>query len=585
MTLLGRLAEVAACQQALPAGREGAAAAVITGAPGIGKTMVWRAAAGTQPAGTTVLRTTGLQAGQAGLANLADLLNPVADALLPRLPPPQAAALRAALGLAAADVPVTATLLELATVGLLRELAVAGVLVAVDDEQWLDPDSLRLLESAVARLKDVPVGWLVAVRSGHTGRGLAQMLDHELGAAVARVDLAGLDGAALAELVMDRFPGRWSPGVLRRVVALAAGSPYAALELARETAALGGRDGTAVHLPATLADSLRIRLERLSPDVLAVVQAAAVAETPTRALLRAVCGQAAAGRVDEALEAGVLDADPPDPVLRFSHPLLREAADGMLTGPGRRRLHRAIGGALADPDQAAWHLARGADEPDETLAERAEDAAQRASARGAPARAAALAHAAAELTPDPDSLPAWQRRISWLEQLVAAAEFEQVRQLGEKWAPHVPVSLRGRLTVVRADVEKTDIETACRLYGEAFADLAGRDPARAAQAGTRWCLNLGILLGRLDEARSRTDRSSRRHARPGTRSSCGKRWPRQGSSRPRRVTPVPGTSCAKRCGCPGSPTCLSLTRPPRRRWPSGICCAASSIRPGTCCRR
>ena len=130
-----------------------------------------------------------------------------------------------------------------------------------------------------------------------------------------------------------------------------------------------------------------------------------MAETPTRALLRTIAGGAADARVDEALEAGVLDADPPDPVLRFSHPLLREAAEGMLTGPGRRRLHRAIGAALADPDQAAWHLAQGADEPDETLAGRAEQAAQRAAARGAPARAAALAHAAAELTPDLDSLP------------------------------------------------------------------------------------------------------------------------------------------------------------------------------------
>ncbi len=210
MTLLGRLAELAACQQALSAGGGGAAAAVITGAPGIGKTTVWRAAADMQPAGTVVLRTTGLQAGQAGLANLADLLNPVADALLPRLPPPQAAALRAALGLAA-DAPVTATLLELAAVALLRELAEAGVVVAVDDEQWLDPDSLRLLETAVIRLKDPPVRWLVAVRSGHTGRGLAQVLDHELTEAATRVDLAGLDDAALSQLVMDRFPGHWSP--------------------------------------------------------------------------------------------------------------------------------------------------------------------------------------------------------------------------------------------------------------------------------------------------------------------------------------------------------------------------------------
>jgi len=498
VTLLGRLAELAACQQALAAGREGAAAAVITGAPGIGKTTVWRAAADMQPT-STVLRTTGLQAGQAGLANLADLLNPVADGVLPRLPRPQAGALRAALGLAAADVPVTAGLLELATVGLLRELAQAGVVVAVDDEQWLDQDSLRLLGSAVVRLKDVPVRWLVAVRSGHTGRGLAQMLDHELGAAVARVDLAGLGGAALSELVMDRFPGRWSPGVLHRVVALAAGSPYAALELARETAALGGRDGIAVHLPATLADSLRSRLGRLSPLSLAAVQAAALAGVPTRALLRMVADGPVDECVDEALEAGVLETGPPDPVLRFSHPLLREAATTMLTGPARRRLHRCIGAALADPDEAAWHLAQGAEEPDEALAARVEQAARNAGTRAAAALAAELARMAAELSPDPGSMTGWQRRILWLEQLYRASEFDQVRRLGEEWAVTVPVALRGQLNAVRANVP-ADLEATCALLAEAYENLAGRDPGRAANVAMYLGMRL-ILRGQLGEAR------------------------------------------------------------------------------------
>ena len=298
------------------------------GAPGIGKTTLWQAVADAQPAGTVVLRTTGLQGGQAGLANLADLVEPVTGVVLPRLPQPQANALRGALGLAAAQAPVTRTLLERATVGVLRELAVAGVVVAVDDEQWVDQDSLRLLESAAVRLKDAPVRWLVAVRTGHADRGLARLLDHELGARVTRVELAGLDDAALSELVMRRFPGPWSLGVLQQVVALAAGSPYAALELARETVARGERDGASVHLPSTLAGSLRSRLERLSPAVLAVVQAAAVAEAPTRALLRAVADGPVDGRVDEALEAGVLEAAAPDPVLRFSHPLTPRGRGG-----------------------------------------------------------------------------------------------------------------------------------------------------------------------------------------------------------------------------------------------------------------
>lgn len=404
--------------------------------------------------------------------------------------------------MSAVAVPVTETLLERAVVGVLRELAAAGVVVAVDDEQWLDADTRRLLQAAVVRLAAVPVRWLVSVRSGHADRGLAGVLGHELGARVTRVDLAGLGDAALTELVLGRFPGRWSSGVLRQLASLAAGSPYAALELARETAACGGREGTAVHLPSTLAGSLRGRLKRLGAQTLAVVQAAALAAAPTRALLRAVAAGPVEVQVDAALEAGVLEAAPPDPVLRFSHPLLREAADGMLTGPGRRRVHRVIGAALDDPVEAAWHLARGADEPDEALAGQVEQAAGNAAARGAAARAAALARMAAELTPAPDSPQGWRRRVAWPEKLHAAGEYEQVRRLGEQWVLDVPVSLRGRLTEVRAHVE-ADVEGMCGLLADAFEDLAGRDPARAAVVGSELCLYIGVLLRRLGEGRTR----------------------------------------------------------------------------------
>jgi len=497
--LLGRVAELAVCQGALaPERAGGGAAVVIAGAPGIGKTSLWRAVAGCQPG--AVLRTTGVPGGQPGLANLAELLDPVAATVLPGLPEPQARALRAALGLAPAEMPLAETVLERAVVTVVRGLAEAGVLVAVDDEQWVDQDTGRLLETAVVRLAGTSVRWLVSVRSGHADRGLARVLEHELGSRVTRVDLAGLDDAALSELVMARFPGQWSPGVLRQVAALAAGSPYAALEVARETVARGGRDGTAARLPGTLSGALCSRLERLGPRTLAVVQAAALAAAPTRALLRAAVGGPVGEQVNEALDAGVLEAAPPDPVLRFSHPLLREAAGGMLTDVARRRLHRVIGAALGDPQDAAWHLACGADEPDEALARRVEEAARDAGSRGAAARAAALAGMAAGLTPDPGSADAWRRRLDWLERLDAAGEFAQARRLGEKWALDVPVSLRGRLTAARAGYEP-DAGSACRLYAEAFQDLAGHDPARAAQVGTQLSIATAFLLGRLDEGR------------------------------------------------------------------------------------
>ena len=288
MVLLGRPAELAQCRKALSPDRDGAAGVVITGAPGIGKTSLWRAAAAALAGQQAVLRTTGLPSRRGGLGNLADLFDPVTEALLPRLPAPQADALRTAFGLSAAQTPRGETLLERAVVTALRDLAETGVVVAIDDEQWLDDDTRQLMQAAVVRLSDTPVRWLVAVRAGHEDPGLVKVLEHELGPRVERLDLAGLDDGALSDLIGQRFPGPWSPTVLGRVVMLAAGSPYAALELARETVARGGHDGTAVHLPSTLADSLRSRLGRLSPDVLAVVQAAALAETPTRTLLRAV---------------------------------------------------------------------------------------------------------------------------------------------------------------------------------------------------------------------------------------------------------------------------------------------------------
>ena len=147
--LLGRLAELAACQKALSAEAGGSAAgAVISGPPGIGKTSLWRAVAGSEPAGVVVLRTTGVPGGQPGFANLADLLDPVVGMVLPRLPGPQAAALRAALGLAAAEMPLEEMLLERAMVAAMRGLAGPGVVIAVDDEQWVDEDTRRLLKAA-----------------------------------------------------------------------------------------------------------------------------------------------------------------------------------------------------------------------------------------------------------------------------------------------------------------------------------------------------------------------------------------------------------------------------------------------------
>lgn len=500
MELLGRLPELTACKEALSGNRHQSTAAIIAGPPGIGKTSVWRAVADSWSGDGVVLRTTGISGARAGLANIADLLDPVMDAALPLMPAPQASALRTALGQMSPEAPVTDMLLERAIVGMMRGLAPDGLLIAIDDEQWLDEDSRRLLETAIVRLASVPVGWLVSVRSEHAVRGLARTLDHELGPRAAWIHVAELDDAELSELIRARFPGRWSPGVLRKITTLATGNPYTALEVARETFACGEQDGTTARVPPSLALALRGRLNRLGRDELATVQAAALTSAPTRALLRTVMSGPVDGHVDEALQAGILLASPPDPVLRFSHPLLREAAEGMLTGPRIRELHRVIGAAMDDPYEAAWHLARGAEEPDEELAKRLELAALDAGVRGAPARAAALARAAVGLTPDQDSPEGWNRRLLWLSALTGSGEFDQARRNSREWATRIPISLRGALSLQRARVE-TDVEEQYELLVTALEDLAGRDPLRAALAYAQASIALGFFLGRLDQAR------------------------------------------------------------------------------------
>jgi hypothetical protein len=86
MELLGRLPELTACKEALSGDGHHAAAAIIAGPPGIGKTSLWRAVADSQSSDAVVLSTTGIPGARAGLANVADLLDPVIDAVLPLMP-------------------------------------------------------------------------------------------------------------------------------------------------------------------------------------------------------------------------------------------------------------------------------------------------------------------------------------------------------------------------------------------------------------------------------------------------------------------------------------------------------------------
>lgn len=144
----------------------------LEGDAGMGKSALWlRIVAHADELGQTVLQACPAQS-ETGLAYSAvtDLVGPVFEEVAARLPPPQASALGAALLLRDAERPVELRAVATAVTTVLTDLASRGpVLVAVDDVQWLDPASERVL-GFVARRLPAGVGLLLAERRGWTPR-------------------------------------------------------------------------------------------------------------------------------------------------------------------------------------------------------------------------------------------------------------------------------------------------------------------------------------------------------------------------------------------------------------------------------
>ena len=164
--LLGRDAERAAIERLLADARVGTSGVlVVSGEPGIGKSALL-AYAREHAGDMRVLAARGFEGEESiPFAALLELLRPVLG-LIPRLPTPQAAALRAALALGP-GVRAERLVIGAATLGLLAAAADERALcVLVDDAQWLDQPSADALLFAARRLLADPVAIIAGVRSG-----------------------------------------------------------------------------------------------------------------------------------------------------------------------------------------------------------------------------------------------------------------------------------------------------------------------------------------------------------------------------------------------------------------------------------
>lgn len=360
-------------------GRSGAL--VLHGDPGVGKTALVEHAMASAD-GFLVLHALGVETeSDVPFSGLDALLRPVLE-LLDVIPATQSLALRGALGL---DETGTDSLAAYA--GTLSVLAAAAerqhVLVAIDDAHWLDRASADALTFTARRVAGEGIGLIFATRSDTGQRFIASGLD------VMEVhSLAGSDALAL---LRARWGDVLGPGVARHLADATGGNPLALLEVPgllsdRQRA---GLDPLGDPLPITdsIEQSVQARLRALSLETRRAVLFAAAGAPP--AMLPA-------GARDAAEKVGLLHVR--EGTVRFQHPLVRAAVYRSATLDERRSAHHEIADTLAAPDEAdrrAWHLAAGADRPDEAVAAALESAASRAHARaGFAAQTQALVRAA-----------------------------------------------------------------------------------------------------------------------------------------------------------------------------------------------
>ena len=413
--VLGRDAELDEIDRFIGSVASGPTAIVFEGTAGIGKTTLWLAGvSAATDQGYLVLSTRAAEAeARLSYTALGDLLDGVIDDTQARLPPPQARALDAALLRGAERSRPDQRAVSIATLEVLRILASSGPLtIAIDDVQWLDAPSARVLAYAVRRLTDEQVGLMCSLRVGSGSPGDPLDLDRALpDPSVVRVRVGPMDVVALGRLVRERTDVELPRPILVRVHRVSNGNPFFALQMARALAREGSRPepGRPLPVPEDLHELLGAQLATLSSSARRTLLAAAAASRPTHALVVAVAGRhgRAVADLSEAEDAGIIESG--GERIRFSHPLFASTVYASARPDERRDVHRRLAGFVVDPEERARHLALASERQDADAAGALEEAARHARARGAPDAAAELAELARHITP-PDDVDALRRR-------------------------------------------------------------------------------------------------------------------------------------------------------------------------------
>ncbi|HEY8115746.1 MAG TPA: AAA family ATPase [Actinomycetota bacterium] len=403
--VIGRESELAILHSFLDSIPTGSSALLLSGDPGIGKTTVWKE--GLADAQLRRYRTLSCGPVEAetrlSYAALGDLLEPILEEALPTVPEPQRLALEVALlrtprSGARAD----QRAVSLAVLGCLRSVAsTSPVVVAVDDVQWMDVPSVRVLQFVVRRLKDEQVGLMTAARGAPADDdplGVVSALteDH-----VHAVHVGPLSLDALERVLRAKVGEGFSRTTLLNLHEMSGGNPFFAQEIGLALLRRGGdvvAAGEGLPIPDRLQVLIEDRLQGLPAETVEALEVVSALSTPTLDAIGAATDPSEVDRrLGPAIENGVVEVV--GDRLRFTHPLLASAVYQRIPPARRRELHARLATIVRDPEERARHLALSVVGPDVAVAAALEEAAALAFSRGAPQSAAELWEMARRATP------------------------------------------------------------------------------------------------------------------------------------------------------------------------------------------
>ena len=307
-TIIGREEELAAVEAFLDGVEQGPCALVLSGEPGIGKTVLWEGGLEEARLRYRVLTCRGVEAeASLSFAGLSELLGDVLEEVGSSLVLPRRRALEVALLLAEpGETPLDPHAVGLAVLDVVRAVAERGpMVIALDDLQWLDPASAGAIQIALRRLREEPLGLFATLRLGPELGSPLELERSFPGERLERLTLGPLSVGALHRLLEERLGLELNRSELARVQEATAGNPFFALELGRELVRTNTRPapGQALRVPDSLRELLGGRLARLPGETLDVLLLVAALARPNVDVVTAAHGDR--DRVLRGLEAAV----------------------------------------------------------------------------------------------------------------------------------------------------------------------------------------------------------------------------------------------------------------------------------------